>query len=272
MAYTFGAGTGDDITYTMQLGAPVSGGALFTAGWFYPTTLTSGRTLVSFSSSTTGTALAVAPTTTQLRWTGQFGTTSGVWDATDAALVTNEWQFVALLYAPLSNASGAVRVWKGNTSGIFECAVTQTTAPSGTVNSSQAVIIGNRGTASLAFQGHIGWWATYKVNQITPLHFLSTATNATITQDEADLAFHRLVLPHYNGSFNPGSIHTPQSTIEYTLMDLGVPGAPTALRAVGTVYTQPFLGTVNGATIATEESPVRMQHPYALGRQGVMRR
>lgn len=198
MAYTFGAGTGDDITWQNQ-GSP--GGNLSTSlicGWWYPTTLTATRGLWS-----TGNVFGaeIDATTDELRLRTD-NTTDGQWTTTGVDLAVNNWKFIAF-FNTCSNTGPAAawRVWAGSIdSAPVECTVTNAVSPVGNFVSNSSFYLGNKGTGTLAFQGDIGdcgyLLTTTAGASVNPF---SIAAVGAVTNTEAQFIYERFVLPFWMG-------------------------------------------------------------------------
>lgn len=151
MPYTFGAGTGDDISWSpgLQTGNTLVG--IYVAGWWCPTTLTATRGLWSFGNTL---GAEIDSTTDELRFRSD-NTTDGQWTTTGVDLAVNGWKFIAC-FATFNNTgpAGAWRAWAGDIQNApIAVTVTQAVAPVGNFAGSSTFYIGNKGTGALAFQG-----------------------------------------------------------------------------------------------------------------------
>jgi len=200
MATTFGGTTGDDITHT--LGGTSSNGASsscqLVTGWWYPTTLTSGRTYRSLSASH---SIRIDSTTSEIDVTVDRATTDAVWTSTTAGLVVDAWNFLALLISMSSGGAPTMRLWTSPNGQIpTEKAIALAVAGSGAGTATGAVAIGNTGSAGInAWQGDVG--QVHTMHSSSPDGVLPHATAGTITQEEADRIFNTLVLPLFLGDF-----------------------------------------------------------------------
>jgi len=197
--YTFGAGTGDDITWSNRVALGSNGTSAIVCGWWYPTTLTATRGLWS-GGNTVG--AEIDATTDELRLRTD-NTTDGQWTTTGVDLVVNEWKFIAFLGTFLNGTPTASwRVWAGSIqSAPIECTVTGAVAPVGNFVGSNSFYLGNKGTGTLAFQGAIGD-AGYAITSSTggaSFHPFSIATIGTISNLEAEFVYQRFVLPFWLG-------------------------------------------------------------------------
>ena len=196
MAYTFGGATGDDVTATLSQSNGASARVNLIRGWWYPTTLTATRVLMSH-----GAVLRVAidTTTSELRITTD-NTTDGEWTTTGVGLTVDTWTFIAIIGS--WNTTGpavGLRVWAGTAeTPPAEVTVTNVTAPVGAFVGSTGFSIGNNAAAgTLAFQGDIDWVAEMCVNSANfgASHPFAIATNGVITQAEADHILRTHVMP-----------------------------------------------------------------------------
>lgn len=257
MAFTFGAGVGDDINTSInavQIGA--SGANHFFCGWFYPTTLTAGRAYWTFGN--THGAYVGATTSELLLQTDN--TTDGQWSTSGAGLVVDKWQFIAWANA-CENVSvdGAWRVWIGdiNTAPV-EITVNLDVARVGNYTSSGACIIGNAGTGgSLSFEGDIGSFTSIGVANAGINTFSTILTSGVISNDQADILYRRWVLPAWLGSPSLGFLSA--ATILNSLCALHID--LNSRLPVGWQYTAvavasaPTALTINGATFSENRPP-----------------
>lgn len=263
MAYTFGAGTGDDINLTTA--ATMLGNSRFTfvCGWWLPTTLTSTRGLWSAGNTA---RIIVDTTTSQLRLVTD-NTTDGIWTA-PAGMATNVWSFIAVLGSFTNTGPAAAwRVWVGNwPNAPSEITVTQSTAPVGNFTASSAFTIGNVGTGTVAWQGDID--EIYWYNAATQARGLvEAAALGAITQAEADFVFQRWVLPLWLGAGWGGC---PTGLPTFWQQDANAHQfgyIPLGIQRVGYTYdtntaVQAYTAlTVNGATLSQNRCP----RPAPLG-------
>ncbi len=198
MSYTFGAGTGDDITSTIGVSTGGDNTLALVAGWFYPTTLTATRALWSWGNTTAG---VIDTTTSELRVILAAGTTPGQYTTTGAGLVVNTWSFLAwLISTETTGPVNAVRIWAGNETNLpTELTITLATTPVGTPAGTASKTVGNKGTGTLAFQGDIGWISFFGIQNIFFNSFATVETSGTITQGEADNTLERWVKPLWLG-------------------------------------------------------------------------
>lgn len=195
MSQTFGAATGDDITVSGHLNSNVSGHIFM--GWYYPTTLTNGRVYWGASSlvrigigATVSSEIFVDidRTTTDSRWT-----TSG------AAIVVNEWVFIAIVKNSNSGAAN-FRCWVGHgCNAPQEVSISETTVGSGTEVAASNAVVGNQSSAAtVAFQGDIGQVLDerFSPSAVAPM---AIETIGTITQAEADYFLQTAIIPYWQG-------------------------------------------------------------------------
>lgn len=203
MAWTYGAGTGDDTVFD-AVSSITSGMIAFTACWVYPTTLTATRTIFSFGANW---RIRIDTTTSELRLVSD-NTTDGEWTTTGVNLATNSWTFLAVIANP-SNTGPVCdwRVWAGTLeTPPAEVTVTNAVAPVGNFGGSTAVCIGNADMGgTVAFQGSIESFVFGNFSG-----FLNATTGAfpiaasgTITQAEADLIRDQYVTPIWRGNLFP---------------------------------------------------------------------
>lgn len=269
MSYTCGAATGDDIaTVITQLGA--NSVSCFVAGWWKPTTLTATRGLWSAGNIF---GAEIDTTTSELRLRTD-NTTDGQWTTTGVGLTVNEWKFLA--FANSCNNTGPAAAWvvwsgTGDTAP-QQVTVTQATAPNGNFTGSTATVLGNKGTGTLAFQGEIGP-AVFARHTANAFGYVPTATVGTITADEADIVYQRLVLPIWSGIWCPPWLRQPrltdnvQTAMLVTSLDYALPIEVDVVTGTGA----PFGAiTLNGVTLSQERCP-RAMPQQALQPQYVRR-
>lgn len=254
MSYTCGAATGDDIaTVITQLGATAT--SCFVAGWWKPTTLTATRGLWSAGNIF---GAEIDTTTSELRLRTD-NTTDGQWTTTGVGLTVNQWKFLA--FANSCNNTGPAAAWVV-WSGTGETApqqvtVTQATAPNGNFTGSTAVVLGNKGTGTLAFQGEIGP-AVFARHASSIQGFVPTTTAGTIAQEGIDVIYERLVLPIWSGIWCPPWLRQPrldnnlQQAAFLTSLDYAGP-----LKIEVKTNETPLFGdiTLNGVTLSQERCP-----------------
>lgn len=265
MAYTFGAGTGDDITWDQGgLGDGILGarnGVRLVYGWWYPTTLTATRGLWS-AGNTYG--AEIDSTTSELRLRTD-NTTDGQWTTTGVNLTTNEWKFLAFMNT--NNNSGptaAWRVWAGTISTApTEVTVTSAVGPSGNFTGNANFYIGNKGTGTVAFQG-----------DIENVGYLTTGTNdgpfqiataGTITNNEAEFAYRWFVLPLWIGQpVHVGFLRGPRAqTIPISYAHIRLDTLDRAVRTLNPsnpTVDSTITPTINGATPSLNRGPRPYQH------------
>lgn len=257
MPYTFGGGTGDDINFGTGQGALASNSTWAVFGWYYPTTLTAGRTL--FSAGSTANCAVIGATTSELELLTAYSTTPGKWTTSGLGLTTNTWTFIAVAISvhdtgPLMSC----RVWAGSISTVpVEISVSQTTAPAGTATSSGTWYIGNKGTGVLAFQGDIdmmdfGHGGGTGINST----LLMPAANGSITQAEADLFLALYVIPIWTGdhaAIDRGRGNIAQPSTAKWFIDLSAGGGSSGRPA--NVSDPEVALSINGATVSNNACP-----------------
>lgn len=199
MSYTFGAGTGDDITATASNAVNANLNACLTVGWWYPTTLTATR---GYFSAGNVYGMEVDTTTSELRLRTD-NTTDGQWATAGAGITINNWWYIAHIASTTNTGPAAAhRVWVGSASDPpAEVTVSVSVAPSGNFTSSAIRYAGNKGTGTLAFQGDVGWMSQVSSNGAAPQMF-GIAAAGTISNAEADLIKAQWVIPLWLGRPN----------------------------------------------------------------------
>lgn len=199
MAYRFGAGLGDDITWTMATSAGGSSSSILVCGWWYPTTLTATRGLWSCGNTF---GAEIDATTDEIRLRTD-NTTDGQWFTAGVDLVVDNWKFLAFLNTCNNTGPAAAwRVWAGSIeSAPIACSITPDVTPVGNFTASASFYIGNRGTGTFAFQGDVGDVGVYATNTGFGAiqHPFSIATAGTITDTEANFVYERFVIPFWLG-------------------------------------------------------------------------
>lgn len=257
MAYTFGAGTGDDINITAVGSMGGDNGSVFVAGWWYPTTLTATRGYWS-AGNTFG--AEVDTTTSEIRLRTD-NTTDGQWVTSGAGITVDKWWFIAFL-AALENTTvaGDWRVWVGDAETPPQI-ITPTVAVSRSGNyvGSTAWTIGNKGTGTLAFQGDIGWVTMALSSNVGVLNWSHIATSGVIAATEAEMVERRLVTPLWAGrgpdvhEWSPAAMSNQIGVVHFPLDQQG---APAMQMSGSTSPANPVSLTINGATW-TENRPPR---------------
>lgn len=256
MAYTFGAGTGDDITWTMNGNILGNTFTTFVCGWWYPTTLTATRGLWSNS---TLIGAEIDTTTTQIRLrTGN--TTGGVWTTSDAGLATNKWSFLA--FANIATNTGPVsswRVWAGSLeTPPSELTITNVTAPVGNFGAAATFYVGNMGTGTVAFQGDICEVTYYRCTAGigATTHPFGIAAYSAITNAEAAYIYETVVMPCWSGDVLPARLRDPKNNlVEEAGHWSGSGGSQVIRHTRSTTLFSNALPTINGATISLNGHP-----------------
>lgn len=260
MALTFGAATGDDITFA-TLSNLTDNRQQLMCGWFYPTTLTAGR---KYWGASTTIGAEVDTTTSEIRMRSVNATTNGQWLTSGAGVVTNKWQFIAWLAATENTTvAGAWRVFIGdNETPPTEVTVTNPTVRSGNYTGNANFTIGNAGsTGTVAFQGDIESFSAVIANSASGPTALSISTSGVISNDEANHVRLNILTPLWLGRpFNwrlmTAIINTPWQIVHVPLTDASglyyivSDSAPVAIANA----------TVNGATY-TPNRPARSPPP-----------
>ena len=196
MAFTFGAGTGDDMTWTESAspwGSNRRSGVI--CGWYFPTTLTAGRALWSVGANHRA---VIAATTSEINIFFDRATDTQ-WTTTGLGFAINQWHFIAVLMN--SSNTGVVtnfKVWRSVGTDIpTAVSVAVVTAGTGNATSSTIPTIGNiSATGNSAFQGDIGRF-DYVVG--TANNAFIANTNGSIDAEQERRIFEYVVLPIWQG-------------------------------------------------------------------------
>lgn len=202
MTFTFGGATGDDTNASQQNNVNADNTAGLMVGMFYPTTLTATRCY--WGCGNNGFRAQVDATTSEIRMITVNATTNGQWLTSGAGITTNQWWFIAWMWAfENTTVAGDWRVWVGTeTQPPTEVTVTNPTPRSGNYSNATNLTAGNAGSGGTsAWQGDIGWLsivhcanASAGVNALLPI-----AASGVIDNDEADHVLKRWVIPFYQG-------------------------------------------------------------------------
>lgn len=211
MPLTFGAATSDLVSPALVTNVGATGTGFFFAGWFYPTSLTSGRCLLTPSSANPSFSYSVkiGSPTSALQLSSNTSTTAGIWSAVadssifPSGITINNWWFVAGLMSAVTGPTVAWRMWLGDaTNAPVSMTVTQTTAPVGTLGGGASLFVGNDrasvASPTSAFQGDIGmiFWlsGTTGINTLIPI-----ASPGSISTNEQTLIEQSYVNPLWSG-------------------------------------------------------------------------
>jgi hypothetical protein len=264
VAYTFGAATGDDITWTESASNYGSSArSSLVCGWWYPTTgPTATRCLWSFG---TVNRCAIATTSTSEislflnRTTPSQHTTSGL------GLAVNRWHFIAVLGSFFN--TGVVtnyRVWRGvdaETPSLVT--VNVTTAGAGNSTGSTVATIGNAGSAgTVAFEGQIGRFDF--VTAVTADALCRNGTGLISAGDEFAI-YTQMVIPIWQGRMPTfyGSGTQSNNGITHTVVDLDNGAYGRTIRNGGTIITMDRGVTVSGATVSANRASIGQMRPVA---------
>ena len=264
MAYTFGAATGDDATWTesaSNYGASARSSLI--CGWWYPTAgPTATRCLWSFG---TVNRCAIATTTSEIdiflqRTTPSQHTTSGL------GLTLNRWTFIAVLGSFFNTGPATnYRVWRGfDVEPPLPVTVNVTAGGSGNSTASTLATVGNLGSAgTVAFQGDIG-----RFDYITSTAANSLCRNSTGLIDANDefAIYTNIVFPIWQGRFPTfyGSGTDANNGITHSVLDLDNRGDYVrSIRNGGSIITMDRSVTISGATISQNRAPVGQMRPVA---------
>lgn len=252
MTWTFGAGTGDDITCTAASTFASNAFCSFVSGWFYPTTLTSGRF---YCSAGNVIGISVDSTTDQLRIFTD-NTTDAQYTCDPNITINKWWHISALFSCANATPTGAVKVWVGDTENApTEVAVTQAVAPVGNFTGAGGRTVGNRGTGTVAFQGDIGCITYVTANTaaslVGPFH---ASVSGSLSQSEADLCLQKWVIPLWLGRprvYTHGVISGAYSVVHIPMNIGGVAYQFTDDATASSILTL----TTNGATYTNNAPP-----------------
>lgn len=236
MSYTVGAATSDDVTAAIN--APVQDGITgFFAGWFYPTTLTTGRYLFSFNTS------GVSINGTELRFIVDHATTDGWYETSGLGFSVNSWWFIAGLWNNSSTGpSDSMKLWVGSELNAPTLrTLTQTQVPVGTVTTSVAnVVLGNSAASGvLAFQGEVGPAICGRNNWLAITSPFRVSAVGAVSVDDETTVYQRLVLPFWAGDSMPRDMRSvvPNNGLYTALFMPCDIGAQTQLINCATIET-----------------------------------
>lgn len=248
MPYTFGGGTGDDVTWSQGIPIGASGNAALVTGWWRPTTLTAGRTLWSAGNVV---CLQIDTVTDELRFISD-NTTDGQWTTTGVDMAINNWFFIAALFTANNTSGGALRIWRATPdTPPVEATITVAVARAGNFTGSSSFTVGNRGTGTVAFQGQAANVALISQTATANIPPLAVPANGAIAQAEADYVRDRLVIPHWQGDYTLRNVAAADT---FNLNELNVGAAVRGYR--GGAYSADYLAvTINGATPSQEGAP-----------------
>jgi len=266
MAFTFGAATGDDITWTetgTTWGRNQRSGVI--CGWYFPTTLTAGRALWSVG---TNHRAVIAATTSEIDLFFDRATDTQ-WTTTGLGLAINQWHFIAVL---MNNFNTGVvtnfKVWRSVGTDIpTAVSVAVVTVGAGNAVSSTIPTIGNRGaTGTVAFQGDIG---RFDFIGDSVANSLIGNTNGSLSAETERGVFENVVLPIWQGN-SPTLYKSGQNSnrgITHTVVDLDRNGDyGRSVRNGGSIVTMDRTATIGGATPSLNRAPGPVSWPDLLRR------
>jgi len=159
MSLSFGAVNTDRVVLATSTLLDV-GNPFTVAGWFYPTTLTSGRILFAKAGGLYVVDLSGTGGDLRLQWNRAGGSTSFITNDTPLANL-NQWYFVAGVMDTTASAGNVGSIYTGTlTTAVVESTYgTATDGAGGVGTNGLAWAIGNRGagTQNLSFEGRIAW-------------------------------------------------------------------------------------------------------------------
>lgn len=275
MPYTFGGATGDDawLAGGSTQGATASNGLVM--GWWYPTTLTAGRTYWGVGTvAGTPPKLVVGTTTSELEASTDNATTDGLWTTTGAGITTNKWWFIAAAGSFTDTGpAGQFLIWVGDEATPPQAiSVANTTAPAGNHTGLSRRVWGNIGSSGTsAFQGDIGagMWINFQSSNVGAGTTVRTAGSISTIEGENMLS--RLIWPFWAGRFDPMMV-TPSANANMDIICWDT------LADRGYVYSNNLTSdvtvsvTISGATQAANNRPSRRYLPdFALRRPSLRR-
>lgn len=266
MAYTFGAATGDDATWTdssSPWGATARSGII--AGWFYPTTLTPGRALWSVGADN---RCLISPSGTEIDIFVRRSTANSQDRTLGLNLVTQQWTFIAILASHQN--TGAVdnfRIWRGFGTDIPTLVPLDTPPVAGTgtgLTTATTITVGNvQATGALAFQGDIG---RFDYIVATVANALCQNTSGLISADDEFAIYTNIVFPIWQGGFPTfyGSGQNSNNGITHSVLDLDNRGGYVrSIRNGGSIITMDRSVAISGATISQNRAPIGQMRPVA---------
>lgn len=257
MPYTFGAATGDDMTFIAGSNGFGNGTHSFIAGWWYPTTLTAGRGYFSFGNVA---GVKVGTTTSELQMVLD-ATVDGVWNTSGAGITTNKWWFLAFLQSATNTGMAAAwRVWVGDEiTRPRPITPTQATAPTTSFTGSTSRTLGNIGTGTVAFQGDIGWALMASQAHASALRNPIHQSLGTISAAEELLCEQTLVVPLWMGFMPPGLFLGATNVPTFNVCHLPLEASGNVVDSYSSSTTvTPLALTLNGATLTQNAPPIRL--------------
>lgn len=261
MAFTFGAATGDDITWTESGSAwGATGRSGMISGWYFPTTLTAGSALWSVGAVHRA---VIAATTSEIDLFFDR-TTDTQWTTTGLGLAVNQWHFIAVL---MNNFNTGVvtnfKVWRSVGTDIpTSVPAAVVTAGTGNATSSTIPTIGNASaTGTSAFQGDIG--RCDFIVGVAANSFIDN-TNGSIGVETERRIFEYMVLPIWQGK-SPTFLKSGQESnngITHAVLDLDLNGNYVrTVRNGGTSAAIDRTATISGATPSLNRAPIQTTGP-----------
>jgi len=269
---TFGGATGDDAWIAGDSTYGQDNGAIFKIGWFYPTTLTAGRTY--FGMGTTGAlpGLMVDSTNTdELRFETN-NTTDGRWITTNADITTGKFWCIAVMSAMENTGPvGACRIWVGDEmTPPQEKTVSASVAPVGNFTGQSRMVVGNQGSSgTVAFQGDVAAASWIMANGAgTPPFDLDTF--GVIPQDVADKFLMRIIRPWWEGTIGIDAVNLLGVNCQVVHWDgISTRAIKRSTSDVGD-HSQPV--TMTGLTLSARRPARLPRHDWVNLKQYVPRR
>lgn len=168
------------------------------AAWVYPTTFTAGTFL--WSDSTNPGCLLVG--TSEVRYRLKSSSSSPIWTSSTAGIVTNKWQFIAIV-ATTGSVVGTKTV-KGviydDVLGWRDMGFSQTTAGSGSWSYINVHTFGNGSSGTLPMPGLVDQYAFIYQPTVNGRGWLPVNTAGTITTDEFEGILANVIKPMCYGT------------------------------------------------------------------------
>jgi hypothetical protein len=170
-------------------------------GWWYPTTLTAGRSYFGNTGNSGG--IKVATATDELILRVPCNTTSGDYSSTDADIAVNNWYFIAAAWVSVTGPTIDLAMWLGTMDTPPRLlSWTVTVAPAGVVNNAAGELrMGQDNVNTAAFQGLIHYVNPVICNHTASatLHPLGLSSYSAISAEEETILYERFVAPAWAG-------------------------------------------------------------------------
>lgn len=248
MPYTFGAGTGDDATWTNS-NSGFTAGITVVTGWWRPTTLTAGRGLWSAGSII---GAEIDTTTTELRLKLDNATTDGEWTTSGLGLAVDTWRFLAFASSTVNTPGASWKVWAGTVeTAPVEVTVNVAVALSGAFTGTSSFTVGNKGSAGVvAFQGDIAEVLVVGETASNTNSMFSNESFGSFTSNITSQIERQMVFPAWEGDYD--------SIARLRNGNTAVMGLYGYWSGESTTVETPFgrvVATISGATVSQNGSP-----------------